>query len=164
MLALYWSRFEWNRESRRWLKATLAWWALLIITGIVAYLPGVLDRIKFTHVLVAHSHLAMAGFITSMNMLVLLNLSKPAGSAVKSIAWPPAFFAWQLGLALHLACLIAIGVMESVHPERWFASGITALLWARLGAGALMTMVSLYWAVGAHGASESMLTGKRANE
>ncbi len=115
MLALYWNRFEWNRESGRWLKATLAWWALLIITGIVAFLPGVLDRIKFTHVLVAHSHLAMAGFITNMNMLVLLNLSNPAGSAVKSIARPLAFFAWQLGLALHLGCLIAIGVMESVQ-------------------------------------------------
>ena len=149
MLALYWNGFAWNRESRRWLKATLAWWALLVVTGIIAFLPGVLDRIKFTHILVAHSHLAMAGFLTNMNMLVLSNLSRPAHSAMKSIARSIPFFAWQAGLALHLACLIAIGWMESADPEGWFSGGLTTLpvlLWARLGAGALMAGVSIYWA------------------
>jgi len=164
LLALYWGRFAWNRESRCWLKASLAWWALLLITGIVAFLPGVLDQIKFTHVLVAHSHLAMAGFLTNANMLVLSHLSNPASPTVKFLARPVPFFVWQLGLALHLACLIAIGVTESVNPERWFMGSLTALLWLRLGAGVLMAAVSLYWATAAYGICEWSRPAERVGE
>jgi cytochrome c oxidase cbb3-type subunit 1 len=149
MLGMYWRRFAWNSESILWLRATQIWWGLLVITGILAFLPGVLDRIKFTHVLVAHSHLAMAGFLTNMNMLILSNLSNLPGKAVRSISNPVPFYAWQASLALHLACLVTIGWAESVNPELWFTGGLTGLLWARLGAGILMAAVSIHWAAGA---------------
>jgi len=159
MLALYWTRFAWNHESLPWLKATIIWWTLLMITGIVAFLPGVLDRFKFTHVLVAHSHLAMAGFLTNMNVLILSNLSTPAGRAVKFLARPLPFCTWQLALALHLACLATIGWKESADPECWFTGGLTALLWARLAAGTAMAAVSLYWVLCAHGVGSSTEAG-----
>ena len=148
MLALYWRGFAWTRESRQWLNATLVWWTLLVVTGIIAFLPGILDRFKFTHILVAHSHLAMAGYLTSMNMLVLSNLANPVSPAVKSIVLPVPFLAWQMALVLHLASLIGTGWMESANPELWFTGGMKGLLWARLGAGAVMAGVSFYWAVG----------------
>lgn len=150
LLPLYWSGFEWNGESRLWLIATGCWWALLVVTGIVAFLPGVLERIKFTHILVAHSHLAMAGFLTNANMLVLLNISKPEDRTAKILACPFAFFAWQAGLALHLTSLLAIAAVEIGDPERWFMGNVTALLWMRLGAGAIMAATSMYWVVGVH--------------
>jgi hypothetical protein len=91
----------------------------------------------------------MAGFLTNMNMLVLSNLSNPSGKAVRSILNPVPFYAWQASLALHLACLVTIGWAESVDPELWFTGSLTALLWARLGAGALMVAVSIHWVAGA---------------
>jgi hypothetical protein len=36
----------------------------------------------------------------------------------------------------------------SANPELWFTGGMKGLLWARLGAGAVMAGVSFYWAVG----------------
>ena len=154
MLGLYWRRFAWSHESRRWLSATLAWWALLVLSGVGAFLPGVLDRIKFTHILVAHSHLAMAGFLTNMNMLVLSNISDPESAAVKSLNHPVPYFAWQGALAFHIACLVGIGMIETADPERWYTGSVTPLLWARLGAGALMAAVSLHWLAGAVRAHE----------
>jgi len=49
----------------------LFWWALLIPTGWCLFLPGVLDHLKFTDGLVSHSLMAMAGFVTSLLILVL---------------------------------------------------------------------------------------------
>ena len=47
----------------------------------LSFLPGVLDRIKFSQALVGHSHLAMAGFTTSFVVLVLVRTTDWNGGA-----------------------------------------------------------------------------------
>ena len=86
-------------------------------THLDVYKRQVLDRIKFTHILVAHSHLAMAGFLTNMNMLVLSNISDPESAAVKSLNHPVPYFAWQGALAFHIACLVGIGTVSYTHLD-----------------------------------------------
>lgn len=67
-----WNRFTWPEETLLWRVATQSWWAVLVISGVLMFLPGILDHLKFTHALVAHSHLAMAGFTTSFCALLIV--------------------------------------------------------------------------------------------
>ncbi|MBW8870517.1 MAG: hypothetical protein JF563_07045, partial [Acidobacteriales bacterium] len=55
LIRAYYAHFEWTPATRRWRRAFLAWWAGLVMTGWVMFLPGVLDRVKFTDALVGHS-------------------------------------------------------------------------------------------------------------
>src|SRR6185437_12757947 len=48
LVPAYYDQFEWNPQTRRWRSAFLAWWIGLVISGWVMFLPGVLDRFKFT--------------------------------------------------------------------------------------------------------------------
>jgi cytochrome c oxidase cbb3-type subunit 1 len=61
---VYLRHFTWPAGSRRWLLAFAGWGAMLLITALFTFLPGVLDRWKFTNALVAHTHIAMAGMLT----------------------------------------------------------------------------------------------------
>ena len=67
-----WAGFVWPDGSRVWRWAMFGWWGMLVVTSLLMYRVGVLDRIKFTQALVAHSHLAMAGFTTSFCALLLV--------------------------------------------------------------------------------------------
>ena len=70
------------------------WWGLLVLTGYLMYFPWILDRIKFTQGLVAHSHLAMAGFTTSFcALLAVLLTGKRVGGAVTVTLWHAAVVA-----------------------------------------------------------------------
>src|SRR5206468_4187448 len=71
LLPAYFHAFDWPRNTRSWRIATLAWWAVLVPAGWAFFLPGILDRLKFTDGLVGHSILAMAGFVTSLLILIL---------------------------------------------------------------------------------------------
>lgn len=69
MMPAYYAEFEWHENTRRWRLAFLWWWAALVVTGWVFFLPGVLDHFKFTDGLVGHSFVAMAGFASSLLIL-----------------------------------------------------------------------------------------------
>ncbi len=155
MLPLYWRRFDWGPGSTRWLRATQVWWAALVLTGFVAFLPGMLDRIKFGNVLVAHTHLAMAGFLTSLNMLILMNLSRSPLQCVGVLDARVPFYVWHAALAAHLCSLAGLGIVEIQDKGRWLMGEAgAAFLWIRLGAGVLMVGVSVFWLV-------ALLSGRR---
>lgn len=140
LLAWHWLTHAWPAVARPWLLAALGWWALLVATGWLAFLPGWSEQLKFTHGFVAHAHLAMAGVVTSVNAVMLTVLARrPAPRGV--------FAAWQLGCAVHVAALLALGATESAHAAELFRSEAwtQALLGVRLAAGLLMTGGSVRW-------------------
>lgn len=105
------------------------------------YHDGVLDRIKFTQALVAHSHLAMAGFTTAFCALLCVLVTKRAlGGRVSVTLWQVATFVMILALAL-------AGWWEGKNT-RWM---LEAPLWRtvafvlRAMCGAVMFGVSLRW-------------------
>lgn len=138
LVARDWGHFQWPDGARAWRRWTLAWWALLVLSGWVSFLPGVLDRLKFTSGLVAHSHLAMAGFTSAFCLLLLGLLSPVAGR----LGWW-----WNGAVAVHVAALSAAGWMEGgdhgwmLETAGW-RRGCFGLRWL---AGAVMLWVSVRW-------------------
>ena len=147
LLSIFLRGVEWNEGSRRWLNATLCWWSLLVATGFLEFCPGILDRAKFTHALVAHAHLAMAGLLTSFNMLLLTNLGPTSGPLAKRAP----FALWHAGLAGHLTALGALATFEAMDAGWLFQrSSMEATLYLlRLLAGVVMTVASIWWLVDA---------------
>jgi len=141
-LIVYWRSKEWPGSTRPWLNAAQLWWTLLVMSGWVMFLPGVSERMKFTSGLVAHSHLAMAGLVTSVGGLILAQLT---GRGVKR-RW---FLAWQLGCGLQIVALTLLGWNEHLDPAASYRSEAwpVLLLGVRLGAGALMTLASINWLI-----------------
>ena len=133
--------FAWSPESGRWLAAAFAWWLLLVLTGWFGFLPGISERVKFTNVLVAHSHLAMAGLVTSLHVALLLNLGP--GQAPR----PGSFWLWQLGCVLMVGALCWLGWGEGAEPARLYVRGGMADLCygLRLLAGVAMFVASVDW-------------------
>ncbi|HMB55045.1 MAG TPA: hypothetical protein VKU40_17135 [Thermoanaerobaculia bacterium] len=140
--------FTWPLPARRWMGALLAWGGLLLATALVTFLPGVLDRVKFTNVLVAHSHLAMAAFATAFAALLLIAVDAGAGR-VLAAPWP--FATWQGGTLLHVVALTAAGGLEAADPSVAFRPSValTSLYAGRWLAGAAMTAAALAWLHGA---------------
>lgn len=146
LLVPYLRRFTWPRGARIWLAAFGGWGAALVITALITFLPGVLERWKFTHALVAHTHMAMAGMVTCLAVLVLLAQDDER-------RWSPAFTragpfaAWHLGLLAHVLALLLLGTVEGEHPAMlFFAEGPSRWAFAiRLAAGMLMTWASYRW-------------------
>ena len=136
-----WSGFSWPEGSRIWRGAMFGWWALLVVSGLLMFQPGVLDRLKFTQGLVAHSHLAMAGFTTSFCALLLVLLTrKPLGGTISVATWHLAALAMVVTLAV-------AGWREGAGPDwmdarpAWRQAGFVA----RAHCGGLMFAVSLIW-------------------
>jgi cytochrome c oxidase cbb3-type subunit 1 len=124
----------------------LFWWSLLVFTGIVLFLQGVLDRVKFGSVLVAHSHLAMAGFLTSLNMVLLLNLSQSGARKPEGLSEPLPFYLWQTGLLGQILSLVSIGYTEVQNGGHSGLGAPDSLPFkVRLAAGILMTAASIRW-------------------
>ncbi|HLP06852.1 MAG TPA: hypothetical protein VK178_01710 [Opitutaceae bacterium] len=146
LLARDWRRFVWKPEARGWLVAALAWGALLVADGWLTFLPGLSERLKFTNALVAHSHLAMAGLITSVNMVFLLHLGDSPRVARTLGARTP-FWLWQLAAAVHIAVLLALGWFEGGNPSLVLGgSGTDRVVYlTRLAAGAAMAVASFWW-------------------
>lgn len=146
LIPAYYAEFRWEHRSRRWLRAMLLWWALLIPTGWCLFLPGVLDRLKFTDGLVSHSLLAMAGFSTSLLIVVLAVLLGPDGD-VFDASW--AFYAWNIGTLVYVAIMVWAGWIEGANPAFTMVPGFTRnliYLW-RIGCGVAMTAASIDWFV-----------------
>jgi cytochrome c oxidase cbb3-type subunit 1 len=135
--------FQWAPASRPWLAAAFGWWALLVLSGWLIFLPEVADRVKFTNVLVAHSHLAMAGLVTSLHLAVLLNLGPGRAPHAAS------FWLWQAGCILHVGALAWLGWQEAAEPALLYSQGGLADLCygLRLVAGGAMFLASLDWLV-----------------
>lgn len=139
-LALWWRAGDWHPAARPWQTAALVWWALLVADGWLAFLPGLSERWKFTHALVAHSHLAMAGLVTSAGLMILTQFARrPVARA--------SFWAWQLGCAVHVAALLVLGWDEIADAHALFRSETWTqlLLGLRLAAGATMTVAAARW-------------------
>jgi cytochrome c oxidase cbb3-type subunit 1 len=145
-MPLYYRSFDWPLRSRRWLANFLIWWTLLLLSGWIAFLPGVLDQLKFTDGLVAHSHLAMAGFVSSMNIFLLTTILEEDGESLNT-SW--SFFAWQTGLVVYIVSMTIAGCLESHDPSFTITPGFlrNLLYSARLVGGILMFSASVNWLI-----------------
>ena len=136
-----WAGFVWPEGSRVWRAAMFGWWGMLVVTSLLMYRVGVLDRIKFTQGLVAHSHLAMAGFTTSFCALLLVLVTRRRmGGNVSVVTWHAAALAMIVTLAV-------MGWREGANPS-WMSA---QPLWREVGlvaravCGGLMLAVSVLW-------------------
>ena len=146
VLVIYLRRFCWPRVSRRWLAALGAWGALLVSTGIVQFLPSVLDRWKFTNALVGHAHLALAGFVTAFNMVVLTAV-EPHSRQANGLARRSTFWMWNAGCVAFVTTMLALGTIEGDRPAAvFYGDTVTRLAYAvRWVAGAAMLAASVRW-------------------
>lgn len=136
-----WSKFVWPDGSRVWRTAMFGWWGLLVVSGLLMYQAGVLDRLKFTQGLVGHSHLAMAGFTTSFCALLLVMLS---GRRIGG-SWSVAL--WHGAVLAMIVVLATMGWREGEGP-RWMLGDADWRTWGlslRAACGGLMLGVSSIW-------------------
>ncbi|MDY7094573.1 MAG: hypothetical protein SX243_16500 [Acidobacteriota bacterium] len=138
--------FSWSATARRWLGAMAVWSVLLVATGVLGFLPGVLERWKFTNALVAHAHIAMAGLVTCWMVVILESLNR--GSRLHRVFADPArFWAWQLGCGLYVTAMLVLGTLEGFDPGLVMrAEALSQTFYGlRWGAGALMLWASVGW-------------------
>ena len=142
----YFRAFTWPRQSKPWLIALCVWGSLLLATALFTFLPGILERWKFTNALVAHSHLAMAGMLTSFLVLILQGLDD-AGPCSSALSQPLPFMLWHMGCLSHIGALMLLGTFEASHPALLFQSECHAdfLYLLRLVGGLAMFSASLSW-------------------
>lgn len=140
LLGLHWRACAWPAAARPWIWAALGWWALLVASGWTAFLPGFSEALKFTHGLVAHAHLAMAGLLTSVNGAILVTLCRRAAPL-------GVWLAWQLGCVVHVAALSVLGWFEVSHVAGLMLSEEWSQGWLllRFAAGVSMTAASVVW-------------------
>ena len=141
MLPLFFQSFEWERGEKRWLNGFLGWLTLLIISGWLAFLPGILEEVKFTSSLVAHSHLAMAGFTSAFLLFMMSSLSGRADLLRGG------FWRWNLAVLGYVALMMLAGVCEARDPA-WAMTGGTgrsAIFFLRMLCGLVLLGVSWSW-------------------
>jgi cytochrome c oxidase cbb3-type subunit 1 len=142
-------RFLWPIGSRRWIGSLAAWGVLLLATGLAAFQPGVLERVKFGQGLVAHAHVAMAGFGSSF--VVLLSHALLSGGR-RACLWSgrTPFALWHAGLALQVVSLALLGAWESADPAALLRGGtvVETMLGLRWFGGAAMLGAAAIWGGG----------------
>ncbi len=141
---IYYAAFRWHPNTRRWRIASLCWWSMLVPTGWMLFLPGVLDRFKFTDGLIGHSLLAMAGFVSSLLIFMLVQLMGDDGWIFNG-TW--SFFVWQASVAAYVAIMFLAGWKEGSNPAFSIVPGIlrNGIYALRLGLGTLILVASLDW-------------------
>jgi cytochrome c oxidase cbb3-type subunit 1 len=147
LLAWHLLAFDWPRPARRWLAASGVWGSVLLASAVPAFLPGVLERVKFTDVLVGHAHLAMGGFVTSV--LVVLSIASNRETRLHDLFASRASFAvWHAGCGLMIVAVTCAGWFESADPGALYRSSaaIDRLYALRWLAGAMMLLASVDWA------------------
>jgi cytochrome c oxidase cbb3-type subunit 1 len=117
---------------------------VLVPTGWCLFLPGVLDRVKFTDALVGHALMAMAGFVTTLLIFVLVVLLEKDGDIFAS-RW--AFVLWQASTAGYIVIMFVAGWIEGRHPAFNMDPGVgrNTIYSLRLILGTGMTIASLNW-------------------
>jgi cytochrome c oxidase cbb3-type subunit 1 len=136
-----WAGFTWPEGSGVWRGAMFGWWGLLVASGVLMYQPGVLDHLKFTQGLVAHSHLAMAGFTTSFCALLLVLLTG------KRIGRGWSVGVWHFAALAMIVTLAFVGWREGDGPS-WMLVRPAWREWGfviRSACGLLMLWVSVIW-------------------
>ncbi len=148
LLPWYYGGFAWNANTRRWRIAFLLWWSVLIPTGWCLFLPGVLDRLKFTDGLVGHSLMAMAGFVSSLLIFVLVQLLGEHGS-IFNRSW--SFYLWHASVFSYVLLMFVAGFHEGFDPAFTIVPGAgrNSMYTLRFVLGILMLVASgdwLFWA------------------
>jgi cytochrome c oxidase cbb3-type subunit 1 len=140
----YYAAFQWRTETRLWRNAFLVWWAALIVTGWVFFLPGVLDHFKFTDGLVGHSFVAMAGFTSSLLIFVMVQL---LGEDAWIFNRPRSFYLWHASVIAYIVLMTVAGWREGFDPAFTIVPGLArnVLYVLRLITGILMLVASLDW-------------------
>jgi cytochrome c oxidase cbb3-type subunit 1 len=144
----YYGAFCWHPNTRRWRIAFLCWWSLLVPTGWMLFLPGVLDHFKFTDGLVGHSLLAMAGFVSSVLIFVMVQLMGDDGWIFNG-GW--SFYVWQLSVLAYVCIMFFAGWREGFDPAFAMVPGLlrNCIYALRLVLGILILLASLDWFVDA---------------
>ncbi len=144
LIPAYYSAFEWNPNTRRWRISFLFWWAVLVPTGWSLFLPGVLDHFKFTDGLVGHSLLAMAGFVSSLLIFVMIQLLGEEGWILNR-TW--SFYVWQGSVLAYVLLMFLAGWREGSDPTFTIVPGPArnGIYVLRLLLGALMLIASGDW-------------------
>jgi cytochrome c oxidase cbb3-type subunit 1 len=150
LMPAYYETFAWSPATRLWRRAMLGWWSLLLVTGWILFLPGVLDHFKFTDGLVGHAHLAMAGFTSSLGIFVLVQL---LGTEARVFHRGWSFGAWNGGVLAYVGLMTWAGWREGLDPGFTTVPGPAreAVYALRLLAGLLMLAASLDWLRSASG-------------
>lgn len=145
---VYFQQFQWHPNTRRWRIAFLCWWSVLIPTGWALFLPGVLDHLKFTDGLVGHSLLAMAGFVSSLLIFVMVQLMGDDGWIFNG-TW--SFYTWQAAVLVYVLIMFYAGWREGNDPAFSIVPGLlrNAIYTLRLLLGILIFAASLDWFVDA---------------
>ena len=146
LIPLYYDAFDWHPNTRRWRIAFVCWWAVLVPTGWMLFLPGVLDHFKFTDGLVAHSLLAMAGFVSSLLIFVMVQLLGDDGWIFNG-TW--SFYIWHVSVLLYVLIMFYSGWREGSNPAFSMIPGTlrNSIYALRLIVGILMLLASLDWFV-----------------
>ena len=149
LVPAYYRLFAWRVETRRWRMAFLAWWIGLVISGCIFFLPGVLDRFKFTDGLVGHSLTAVAGCLTAYLVFILIELTGNYGAGLFNRTW--SFYAWNLGVLAYVFLMTVTGWIEGAQPEFTFVPGVArnVAYSIRVVTGAAMLAASLDWLLSA---------------
>ena len=144
----YFREFKWHRNTRLWRIAFLCWWSVLIPTGWALFLPGVLDHFKFTDGLVGHSLLAMAGFVSSLLIFVMVQLMGDDGWIFNG-TW--SFYTWQASALAYVLIMFYAGWREGSDPAFSIVPGLlrNGIYTVRLLLGVLLFAASLDWFVDA---------------
>lgn len=144
----YYAAFAWHADTRRWRQAFFCWWAALIVTGWVLFLPGVLDHFKFTDGLVGHSFVAMAGFTSSLIIFVMVQLLGEDGWIFNRAR---SFYLWNGSVVAYIVLMTVAGWREGFDAAFTIVPGMERdFLYAlRLLTGILMLLASLDWLVDA---------------
>ena len=144
----YYAAFAWHANTGRWRWAFFGWWAALVVTGWIFFLPGVLDHFKFTDGLVGHSFIAMAGFTSSLIIFVMVQLLGEDGWIFNRTR---SFFLWNGSVIAYVALMTATGWREGFDPAFTIVPGMArnVLYTLRLLTGILMLAASLDWLVDA---------------
>ena len=145
---LYYAAFDWHPNTRRWRIAFLCWWSILVPTGWMLFLPGVLDHFKFTDGLVGHSLLAMAGFVSSLLIFVLVQLLGDDGW-IFNATW--SFYLWQISVLAYVLIMFYAGWREGYNPAFAIVPGLlrNSIYALRLLLGVLILIASLDWFIDA---------------
>jgi len=140
----YYAAFQWHSNTRRWRLAFLWWWAALLVSGWIFFLPGVLDHFKFTDGLVGHSFVAMAGFTSSLLIFVMVQLLGDGGWIFNRAR---SFHLWNMSVIAYILLMTAAGWREGFDPTFTIVPGIlrNAIYSLRLVTGVLMLVASVDW-------------------
>jgi cytochrome c oxidase cbb3-type subunit 1 len=144
LMPAYYNAFLWHENARRWRLAFLCWWSILVPTGWTLFLPGVLDHFKFTDGLVAHSLLAMAGFVSSLLIFLFVQLMGDDGWIFNGRG---TFYLWQISVAAYVAIMFYAGWREGAEAAFSIVPSAVrnGLYLARLGLGILLFAASVVW-------------------